>query len=77
MENGGVVEGHNKKRRELRKSRKKDTRYIKQYHEELVARKCTYQMKGLLPVPINWDTLRTRKQNMEAWSKDTTKKGEN
>ena len=27
-------------------------------------------------VPINWDTLRPRKQKMEAWSNDTTKKEE-
>ena len=26
-------------------------------------------------MPINWDTLKPRKQKMEAWSKDTTKKG--
>ena len=27
-------------------------------------------------VPINWDTLRPRKQKIEAWSNDTTKKEE-
>ena len=34
-------------------------------------------MKVLLLVPINWDTLKPRKQKMEAWLKDTTKKEEN
>jgi hypothetical protein len=33
-------------------------------------------VKGLLLVPINWDTLIPRKLKMEAWSKDTTKKEE-
>ena len=41
------------------------------------ARKDLYKVKGLLLVPINWDTLKPRKQKMEVWSKDTTKKEEN
>ena len=32
--------------------------------------------EGVTLVPINWDTLRLRKLEMEAWSNDTTKKEE-
>ena len=35
-----------------------------------------HQLKGLSLVPINWDTLRPRKQKMETWSNDTSKKAE-
>ena len=49
---------------------------IDQSYEALGAGKYVYQVKGLLPVPINWDTLRPRKLKMEAWSNDTTKKAE-
>ena len=45
--------------------------------EELGARKDLYYVKGLLLVPINLDTLKPRKQKMEAWSKAQQKKGEN
>ena len=49
---------------------------IKQSYEELGAGKYIHQVKGLSLVPINWDTLRPRKQKMEVWSNDTTKKEE-
>jgi hypothetical protein len=35
------------------------------------------KVKGLLLVPINWDTLRTRKLKMAAWTKDKKKKSAN
>ena len=79
-------------KKEKRKSRKKGTGMqgipencfsievcqglIKQSNEELGTGKYIYQVKGLLLVPINWDTLIPRKLKMEAWSQDTTKKEE-
>ena len=45
-----------------------DSSWIK-VKEELGARKDLYYVKGLLLVPINLDTLKPRKQKMEAWSK--------
>jgi hypothetical protein len=47
---------------------------IKKFNEELGAGRYIYKLKGLMLVPINWDTLRPRKQKMEARSNDTTKK---
>ena len=52
---------------------KKETGY-QVYVELFLSLKDLYQVKGLSLVPINWDTLKPRKQKMEAWSKDTTKK---
>ena len=49
---------------------------IKQSNEELGAGKYIYHVKGLSLVPINWDTMRSRKSKMEAWSKYRTKKEE-
>ena len=49
---------------------------IKKFNRGLGTGKCIYKAKGLTLVPINWDTLSTRKLKMEAWSNDTAKKEE-
>ena len=78
-ENGGEVNWHNNKKEKKENQEKKETKYkvilrILYGFAKDWSGKNVYQVKGLSLVAINWDTLRTRKLKMEAWSNDTKKR---